>query len=293
MSKEMEGKVAVITGGTSGIGLGIALACLEDGMKVVITGRNAERMEKALERLRSIDGAEVDALQLDATKLEDHKKLAQFALDKYGHLDMAFNNAASAFHRLVDNMTDKDWEYIFRANFGSVIAGMRTYLPIFDSQETGGYLCNIASVGGLFPPPTMSGYSATKAAMINMTEAAYYERAMMQTAPNTHISIVCPNSVVSNLEKNAEESRPIEFREEVDNRTEFDKQVAAQLAAQTTEEAAKTMEGTITFEEAGKIILEGVKAQRLYIFTHPEATAAIIQQRVNTMISGYPSEVEF
>ena len=170
-----EGKVALVTGGGSGIGQAAALAFARKGATVVVTGRRVEAGEETI-RLIEAEGCEGVFIRADVTKEADVKAMLDQIIERYGRLDYAFNNAGGGgkFGSMVD-MTEADWTESIDANFKSVWLSMKYELPLIAKQ--GGAIVNNASVMGHRGRPFTSFYAASKAGVISLTQSAAIEYA--------------------------------------------------------------------------------------------------------------------
>ena len=170
-----EGKVALVTGGGSGIGQAAALAFARKGAAVVVTGRRVEAGEETI-RLIEAEGCEGTFIRADVTKEADVKALFDQIIERYGHLDYAFNNAGggSKFGSMVD-MTEADWTESLDSNLKSVWLSLKYELPLIAKQ--GGAIVNNASVVAYRGQPFTSFYAASKAGVISLTQSAAIEYA--------------------------------------------------------------------------------------------------------------------
>ncbi|HOP69800.1 MAG: SDR family oxidoreductase [Dethiobacteria bacterium] len=283
---QYEGKVAVITGGGGGIAYGIAIACLKEGMKVVLADISAERLAGQLEKLKSEAGGQVATFKMDVTKEEDFKKLAAFTRETYGRVDMLFNNAGVHFHKSFRILTDNDWKFILGCNLWSVIYGMRTFIPILNDNPEGGHIINIASSGALSFGATMSQYCATKAAMLMLSGSVQQE--LIAEGSKVLITVVLPDFVPSNLMNSAADVRPPELRNEVEEQTPLDKQVEAffRMNVDAPYRGGPLPELAISSVAAGEAIMQGIKDQKIFVFTHPDRENFYSSMLSQQLISG-------
>ncbi|GGO03068.1 oxidoreductase [Microbispora bryophytorum] len=164
MNLELQGKVAVVTGGSKGIGLAVAAALLDEGAHVVTSSRTSTPELDAL----AARGATV--VLADITEAGTPQRLVDAALSAYGRLDVLVNNvgAGSARSSFLD-VDDAEWARIFDVTFFSVVRTSRAALPAL--LENGGTIVNISSINARLPFPTVVDYSAAKAAVTNLTKA--------------------------------------------------------------------------------------------------------------------------
>ena len=173
----MAEKAALITGGSSGIGLAIARALGEDGYGLTVSARRPEKLEDAVAGLRS-DGLEVESVAADMSDEESLKGLVEAHREKYGRLDVLINNAGVGIGESMDSLTTKYVDMQLGVNLRAVVLMTRECLPML--QEAGAehgkaLLVNTASISGKAGQPWLSVYSATKAAVIGFSQATQKE----------------------------------------------------------------------------------------------------------------------
>jgi NAD(P)-dependent dehydrogenase (short-subunit alcohol dehydrogenase family) len=164
MGNRLEGKVALITGATSGIGEASVELFAEEGAKVVFAGRRKENGEAVEKRLRS-QGYEVKFVQTDMTKDGDLKNLAQTAVDLYGEINVLFNNAGISIYDSFLDMPLETADAILDTNYRSMYRFCKIVVPIMVEQGKGGSIINTSSVGGLGGAPTLVPYCGSKGAV--------------------------------------------------------------------------------------------------------------------------------
>jgi len=174
MKHYVENKVIIVTGGSSGFGLETARILLEMGAKVVITGRNQERLERAADELSSENLVPVPA---DAVSSEDWRKLLQATLDRFGRLDVLVNNhGAGVKIAEVAEMTDDDIQSVIDINLVSVIKGCREAVKVMKPQG-GGQIVNVSSGCAHYSWPMWATYTAAKAGLVGFTRCLHKEMA--------------------------------------------------------------------------------------------------------------------
>jgi len=187
---QLSGKVAVVTGGTRGIGRGIAGALLELGASVIITGRNGQRAAAVATEL-SVDSKTCEGVECDVKSLVSVAALAQHVREKYGRLDILVNNAGVGGPRsLLHELNPDNWDEIFETNVRGVFFMMRELVPLITATG-GGHIVNISSLAGKNPLPKGAAYSASKWALNGLS----YSVAEELRAHNIRVSVVCPGSV--------------------------------------------------------------------------------------------------
>ena len=191
--KALAGKVALITGGTRGIGLAIARLLAEDGASVVVSGRDAARLDATLKELESL-GAAALAVAADAAKREDTDRLVEAARERFGRIDILVNNAGITRDQLLVRMKDDDWDQVLDTNLRGVFLMTRAVGKVMMRQKSG-RIINIASTAGAMGNPGQVNYSAAKAGVIGLTKAAGRELAHW----NILVNAVAPGLIETDM----------------------------------------------------------------------------------------------
>ena len=202
-AKTLAGKVAIVTGGNRGIGLAIARLLAEDGASVVVSGRDAARLEAAVKELESL-GAPAMAVAADAAKREDADRLVEATRERFGRIDVLVNNAAITRDQLLVRMKDDDWDQVLDTNLRGVFLMTRAVGKVMMRQKSG-RIINIASAAGAMGNPGQVNYSAAKAGVIGLTKAAGRELAHW----NILVNAVAPGLIETDMAA----SIPAEARE--------------------------------------------------------------------------------
>jgi NAD(P)-dependent dehydrogenase (short-subunit alcohol dehydrogenase family) len=245
---ELAGKVAFITGGSSGIGLGIARACVDAGMKVAVTYLTAEHLTQAKSHLSDC-GHDVHAIRLDVTDRHAMERAADEVETKVGAVHLLCNNAGVGVSVPVKDASFDDWDFALGVNLGGVVNGVRTFLPRMMRHGEPAHLLATASMSGLFHGGSAGVYTTTKFAVVGMMEALRSDLAPLGIG----VSVCCPGLVATRI-FDADRHRPPQSRIPVERAALFRSIVAA---------------GMDPFEYGAKV-LEGVRRNDLYILTHSE-----------------------
>ena len=174
-TRPLDGKTAIVTGGTRGIGAAVAALLAEHGAAVVVSGRDAARLQNAVQELEE-RGASVHGVVADAAKREDADRLVEAAKERYGRLDLLVNNAGITRDGLLIRMKDDDWDRVMEVNLRGAFLVTRAAAKLMVRQRSG-RIINIASTAGAMGNPGQVNYSAAKAGLIGFTKATARELA--------------------------------------------------------------------------------------------------------------------
>ena len=192
-AKTLAGRVAIVTGGNRGIGLAIARLLVEDGASVVVSGRDAARLEAAVKELESL-GAPALGVPADATKREDADRLVEVTRERFGRIDVLVNNAGITRDQLLVRMKDDDWDQVLDTNLRGVFLMTRAVGKVMMRQKSG-RIINIASAAGAMGNPGQVNYSAAKAGVIGLTKASGRELAHW----NILVNAVAPGLIETDM----------------------------------------------------------------------------------------------
>jgi 3-oxoacyl-[acyl-carrier protein] reductase len=173
--KPLAGRVAIVTGGSRGIGLAAAALLAEDGAAVIVSGRDADRLARASTEIEAL-GATVLGVVADAASREDVDRLVDTAKDRFGRIDILVNNAGMTRDGLLLRMKDADWDAVLQVNLRGAFLALRAVAKVMVRQKSG-RIINIASAAGAMGNAGQVNYSAAKAGLIGMTKAAARELA--------------------------------------------------------------------------------------------------------------------
>ncbi len=246
--REIEGKVAVVTGGASGIGRGLCEALAGAGMRVVVADIDAAGAEKAAAELKH-RGAESLAVPTDVSDRASTEALAETAFREMGAVHVVCNNAGVIVGGSLQNATPDDWEWILSVNLGGVVNGCHAFVPRLRAQGGEAQIVNTASVGGLLSAPGLGVYCTTKFAVVGFTEAL---RSELQS-DGIGVSVLCPGGVRTNL-LDADRNRPARLGD----------------AGGRADAIKDALEAGIEPTAVGECVVRGIRENSAYIFTHPE-----------------------
>ena len=192
-AKPLAGKVALVTGGTRGIGLAVARSLADDGASVVVSGRDPGRLESAAKELEGL-GTSALAVAADAAKREDADRLVETAKERFGRIDVLVNNAGITRDQLLVRMKDDDWDEVLDTNLRGVFLMTRAVGKVMMRQKSG-RIVNISSTAGAMGNPGQVNYSAAKAGVIGLTKASARELAHW----NILVNAVAPGLIETDM----------------------------------------------------------------------------------------------
>lgn len=170
----LKDKTAIITGGTRGIGRGIAEALASGGASVCISGRGREDLDRAVKELKGLGEGGVTGTTCDVRDYDQVKALFSFAVSEFGGLDILVNNAGIGIFESVEEMSPEDFRAILETNLFGVFYCCHEAIPLM-KQRGGGYIINISSLAGANPHPRMAAYNASKFGLNGFSEALMQE----------------------------------------------------------------------------------------------------------------------
>ncbi len=195
MSRELEGKIGLITGGTSGIGRDTAVLFAKAGAKVVVAGRREAEGERTVELIRSA-GSEGMFVKADVSRASDVEALIQHVVDKFGQLDAAFNNAGiEGVWVPILKQTEEDFDRTIDVNLKGVWLCLKYEIKQMIKQGGGGAIVNMASITGLVGSAGAAAYTASKHGVIGLTKAAALETARS----GIRVNAVCPGAIETSM----------------------------------------------------------------------------------------------
>ena len=273
--KDLKGKVAVVTGGASGIGRAMAERFAAEGMKIVLADIEKGALSRAEGEMRA-KGATVASKRTDVSRGEDVEALAAFTVDTFGAVHVVCNNAGVAVGGVTWQQTVKDWEWVLGVNLWGVIHGIRAFVPIMLQQGDECHVVNTASGAGLHTRPWLAMYCASKHAVVALSESLYHELSL--TGSKIKVSVLCP-AVVNTRIGESERNRPDDLRDA------GDAGVPAQQM-QAMEQAFRALLATgLPPEQVADAVVGAIRDERFYIITHEE-TRGRVSARLNDIIAG-------
>lgn len=272
--ENVEGKTAFITGGASGIGLGIAKAFVNAGMKVVLADIRQDHIDEALGFFADAGNRSVvHALHLDVTDREAYAAAADEAERVFGNVHVLINNAGMGIGGPVKLSRYADWDWGLDVLLGGVVNGLQTFLPRMIAHGEGGHICTTSSMSGLLPIQRSTIYTTAKAAVIGLSETIRGELA----DDGIEVSVFCPGPVQTNIRESGR-TRPEKYKAD-SGFAEVEKQL----------EQRPNSPLWMTIEEVGERVLRGIRNNDLYILTHREFKEGVAE-RFQAILNSFPDE---
>jgi NAD(P)-dependent dehydrogenase (short-subunit alcohol dehydrogenase family) len=268
-----EGEVAVVTGGASGIGLGIAEEAGRRGMTVILLDIDERPLGEAEQAFRDRQ-VQVEARRLDVTDSAAVDALAQDLFDRYGRVDYLFNNAGVLVAGQTWERSADEYRWILEVNVMGVVNGIRAFVPRMIKAGRPAWVVNTASMGGLRAAPMVGPYCASKFAVVGLTESMEFEFQAMGLPLKG--AVLCPGEVQSGIYK-SERIRPEKF---ADHGASLDDKAQAFL-----DRLNAGNETAMTGEAVGRYVFQALDEDRFYLFPHPEWLARI-RHRHDIMFEG-------
>lgn len=268
---DFEGKVAVVTGAASGIGRAMADAFVAEGMKVVLADVESAPLEAAATELREA-GGDVFAVIADVREPAEVDRIGAAAMDVFGGLHVACNNAGVSGGGLAWEIDLETWRWIIDVDLWGVIHGVRTFTPLI-IRSGGGHIVNTASMAGLSSNAGMGPYNVAKHGVVTLSETMYVELEM--THPEVGISVLCPGWVRTRINE-SERNRPDQpaVGDDPDENLLALKEMVGNWIAEGLQPA-----------HVASLVVEAIRERRFYVLTHPE-WQGMVRDRVDRMLSG-------
>jgi NAD(P)-dependent dehydrogenase (short-subunit alcohol dehydrogenase family) len=274
--KPFEGQVAVVTGGASGIGRGIALELARRGAGVAIADINTARLDATVADLRGLGGVAI-GVRCDVTSDDDVERLRDEAIEQFGHVDVLCNNAGVAVLGPPERVAMADWEWIFQVNVLGLVRGVRAFVPAM-LERGSGHVVNTASVAGIW------AYTWDAAPYITSKFAAYgFSEALARTLrpQGIGVTVLCPGLVATNLVETARQSGVPEDR-------------AGEWSYFPPE-----MQEAVEPEFVGTLVADAIESKTFAVFTHAQDAERFrswrldIESSLTAAIDGSPPPPRF
>ena len=269
---QFSGKTAVISGGAEGIGLSIAKALGEQKMNIVLADIDQENLQKASVELKSA-GISVLAVALDVADEAQWQTVAEQAVARFGKIHMVVNNAGvGGDSGSVENEQTKSWQWALDVNLMGVMYGAKVMVPFIRQHGEGGWIVNVASMAGMGGVPFNGAYTATKTAVVALSESWAGE--LQQKG--IKVSVLCPAFVKTRI-YDSERNRPVHYQTDT---------AKAAVEPSAPSKTKGMVENGSDVSIVGKRVVEALNEGELYIFTHPNYRT-VVQQRFDAIDAAF------
>jgi NAD(P)-dependent dehydrogenase (short-subunit alcohol dehydrogenase family) len=262
------GRVAVVTGGASGIGLALARRFAAEGMKVVVGDIEAPALDDALAMLQA-DGADALGVVTDVADAQQVQALADAALERFGAVHVVCNNAGVGSGGLSWEMPLSTWQWVLGVNLWGVVHGIRTFVPLL-LRHGEGHVVNTASIAGLVSGPYMGPYNASKHAVVALSETLHHELALMGS--NVKVSVLCPAWVNTRIADSAR-NRPAHLRADAE-------------PVDGADVLRSVLQSGMAPEAVADKVLDAIRAEEFWIMTHDDPDdfwVDLVERRVRSV----------
>jgi len=267
--QDFSGRTAVITGGASGIGLGMARSFAARGMQLVLADLD-DALLKAAESEFSRAGIPVVCQVCDVSKLEDVERLADVTLDHFGGVHVVCSNAGVGLPTSARNLKLSDWEWIINVDLWGPIYAVKTFLPLIEEQGIG-HINATSSMAGLVSSQMMGAYNVAKHGVVALMAAV--ERELRAKKSAVRASVLCPGPINTNISRHSVDFRPGR------GKPKGDSEKAGKLAGNIQ----SALENGMHPDEVGELVAKAIEQEKFWILTHPHWTKTV-QKQLDAMI---------
>jgi NAD(P)-dependent dehydrogenase (short-subunit alcohol dehydrogenase family) len=272
--ENLRGKVAVITGGASGIGKAVATRAAAEGMKLVLADIEEPVLEETARAL-SADGAEVLAVVTDVSDAGSVRELRDRSLQQFGAAHLIHNNAGVGVGGPIWEVTEQEWRWILGVNLWGVIHGINAFVPLLLEQGEG-HVVNTASVAGLSSTPGLGPYTATKHAVVAVSESLFKD--LRAAGARIGVSVLCPAFVQTGIARSDR------------NRPDWAPEHDPASAGERTSFIQAMVDGGIQPQTVADRVFDAVHDGTFYILTHPEVKPALALRHQDILEGRPPSQ---
>ena len=269
--EHLQGRVAVITGAASGLGLAMSNRFAQAGMKVVLADIEADSLDAAVRELRAA-GHDATGVVTDVADAGAVDRLAAVAFDAHGAVHVLCNNAGVVKRARVWELTLDDWRWVLGVDFWSVVYGVRAFVPRMLEQAEGGHIVNTSSMAGLLPMPNLGSYAAAKSAVLALSLSLQTE--FDQLKSSLGVSVLCPGFIATGI-TNSARNRPADLADAA----------PPPNVPRTTAGAVATM----TAADVAEQVVEAIISNRFWILTHDQYQTVIRQHAAGIGTAARPA----
>jgi NAD(P)-dependent dehydrogenase (short-subunit alcohol dehydrogenase family) len=261
---DVEGRVAVVTGAASGIGLGMARAFTAAGMRVVLADIEKAALDTAVAELAD-KGHEVLGVPTDVSRLDDVRALAEVTVDHFSRVNVLCNNAGVAVVGPVPATSIADWRWTLEVNLWGPIHGVHVFLPLIEDAGEG-HINSTASMAGLLAPGSLGAYNVSKHGVVGLM--ASLARDLRIAGSPVTASVLCPGPINTNITRAERNRDPADAAEHVQT------EIGDRFWASLNQELTRGMDP----DEVGPMVLDAIRNDHFWVFTHPHMVRAAERQ---------------
>jgi NAD(P)-dependent dehydrogenase (short-subunit alcohol dehydrogenase family) len=267
---DVQDKIAVVTGGASGIGRGMARCFAANGMKVVVADIEAAPLAEVVAELEN-SGAEAIGVVTDVSKLDQVEALAAAAVSRFGTVHVLCNNAGVGVSDPVGVTSIEDWKWTLDIDLWGPIYGVKTFLPIMEAQGEG-HINSTSSMAGLYASASLGAYNVAKHGVVALM--ASLERDLRLAKSNVRASVLCPGPINTNIVDSERNRAP--------------ESAAAHVGTEAGEKFWEMLTSTLSEgmdpDEVGPLVLDAIRSESFWVLTHPDMGNIALKQ-VQQMLS--------
>ncbi|MFT7246945.1 MAG: NAD(P)-dependent dehydrogenase (short-subunit alcohol dehydrogenase family) [Candidatus Azotimanducaceae bacterium] len=262
--QDFSGRVAVVTGGASGIGLGMVRAFAQRGMKIVVADLDDAALATTLAELAN-NNIEAIGQRCDVSKLDEVEALAAVAMERFGQVNVLCNNAGVGIPTPASRFKIDDWKWIIDVDLWGPIYGVKTFLPLI--EEAGeGHINSTSSMAGLISTATLSAYSVAKHGVVALMAAL--ERELRAKKSPITASVLCPGPINTNISQHSVDYRP----------SHQDKPKRPPKENKTTASIQASLEAGMQPDEVGELVANAIETNKFWVLTHPHWAKGVQKQ---------------
>jgi len=261
---ELSGKVAVVTGGASGIGRGMVRAFASAGMRIVVADLDESMRDETVAELTAA-GTEALGVRCDVSRLDDVEALAAAALERFGAVHVLCNNAGIGIPTPTANIRLDDWRWIIDVDLWGPIYGVKVFLPLMEDQGEG-HINTTSSMAGLTAGGYMAAYNIAKHGAVALM--ATLERDLRGRKSPVRASVLCPGPINTDISRHSVAYRPSKSKPKADSAAD----------GRAASNVQSMLDQGMDPDDVGRLVLDGIREERFWMLTHPTWAKALKRQ---------------
>jgi len=276
--QDLKGRVAVVTGAASGIGLALANKFASMGMRVVMADVEAAALDQAVAKVVENGATEVLPFVVDVSDGAQVRALREATLERFGGVHVVCNNAGVGGRATpLWKHSERDWAWVLGVNLWGVIHGVSAFLPDLMAQDEG-HIVNTASIAGLVSMGHLGAYNVSKHGVVTLSETLFAE--LKGNGSRVGVSVLCPGAVNTRIHESGR-NRPDDLRNPAREMTDAQRE----RAKQAQEQVGAMLAAGLAPDEVAAQVVDAIVGDRFYVLTHPEIKPAL-EQRMREIVEG-------